>query len=318
MRRFLAATPRSDRLVVGNGDDGAVWRPRPGMDVVLSQDACVEGIDFVRRWSGPQLVGRRAVAVAVSDLAAMGARPVLCQATLCAPGSARLADALSIHQGLAEAAAEFGCHLAGGDLSAIDGPLVVDVLVCGEVASDGALRRDRGREGDALLVTGSLGGAAAGLRRLLDGEGAGPAADDARWLERQLRPKPRVAEGLQLVASEVRCAGDVSDGLLVDAARTAAMSGCGAELWLDAVPTEPGIREAFGDWPALVLGGGEDFELLVAVAEDSLPRLLSSWPAALAPLSQVGRLTSGNGIRLLDRRGGAEIPAPPVMSRHFG
>ncbi|MBV8282925.1 MAG: thiamine-phosphate kinase [Candidatus Eremiobacteraeota bacterium] len=313
LSRFLAASPPFDGLVVGNGDDAAVWRPEPGVDVVLSQDACVEGIDFVRGWSAPHLVGRRALAAAVSDLAAMGARPVLCQATLCAPGSTRLADALAIHRGLTTAAAEFGCRLAGGDLSAIDGPLVVDVSVCGEVAPGRALRRDRGREGDALLVTGFLGGAAAGLRRLREGRD-----DEKPWLERQLRPKPRIAEGLWLAAGEVRCAGDLSDGLLVDARRTAAMSGCGAELWLDALPVEPGVREAFGDWAALALGGGEDFELLVAVAEGSLPQLLGSWPSELAPLTRVGTLTGGAGIRLLEGRGGAEIPPPPVVSRHFG
>jgi len=302
---------------VGNGDDGAVWHPGPDVDVVLSQDACVEGVDFVRRWSSPQLVGRRAVAAALSDLAAMGARPVLCQATLCAPGTARLADVLAIHRGLAEAAAEFGCVLAGGDLSAVDGPLVVDVTVCGEVAAGRALRRDRGTGGDALLVTGCLGGATAGLRRLL--ADADPATDGEQlWIERQLRPVPRIAEGLHLVADGVTCAGDLSDGLLLDAQRTAGMSGCGVELWLDHVPTEPGIREAIADWPALALGGGEDFELLVAVPQAAAGPLLSSWPPGLAPLTVVGALTTGSGVRLLDRRGGSEIPPPPAASRHFG
>ena len=114
------------------------------------------------------------------------------------------------------------------------------------------------------------------------------------------------------------CCGDLSDGLLVDAERTARSSGCAAELWLASVPVDPGLRGLFpGDWPTLALAGGEDFELLAAAPPASVPDLVRRWRPGLAPLTVVGRLVAGTGVRLLDRRGGAEMPTPAPASRHF-
>jgi thiamine-monophosphate kinase len=116
----------------------------------------------------------------------------------------------------------------------------------------------------------------------------------------------------------VRCAGDVSDGILVDLARTARASGCGAEIWADKVPVDSELPERFGqDWLELAIGGGEDFELLAAVAELDLARLLSDWPGHLAPLSVIGALGEQPGVRLLDRRGGSEQAKPRSLASHF-
>jgi thiamine-monophosphate kinase len=362
LRRLTAiARRRGDdpRLVVASGDDAAVWRPPGGAGIVLSQDAIVEGEDFLRDWIDPTAVGRRALAAALSDLAAMGARPALCLVTICAPGTSRADDLVAIQEGICAAASEAGCQVAGGDVSAIAGPLVIDVAVVGTVDPGRALRRDRGRPGDVLVVTGCLGGAAAGLRLLLAGrrghtppmgqghgvEGHGQHGADApgrghghglqghghrsagldaaaeaeeRWLERQLRPRARLAEGQALVRLGVSCAGDLSDGLIVDVGRIIEASGCAAEIWLDTVPADPSIRTLLGEaWVDAALGGGEDFELVAAVAAERLDGLLARWPAGLEPLHAVGRLTSGSGLRLLDRRDGAEVPLPPIASRHF-
>ncbi|MGD1054336.1 MAG: thiamine-phosphate kinase [Candidatus Dormibacteria bacterium] len=324
------------RLVVASGDDAAVWRPPGGAGIVLSQDAIVEGEDFLRGWTDPWTLGRRALAIALSDLAAMGARPALCMVTLCAPAGSRVDDLLGIQEGICAAAAEAGCPVAGGDVSAIAGPLVIDISVVGTVDPGRALRRDRGRPGDLLVVTGWVGGAAAGLRLLLDGRrgrapaspgherGHPPAEDGApgeaeeRWLARQLRPRARLGEGQALLRLGVACAGDLSDGLIVDVGRITAASGCAAELWLESVPAEPGIRSLLGPaWVDAALGGGEDFELVAAVDAERLDGLLARWPAGLAPLHVTGRLTPGSGLRLLDRRDGEEVPLPPVASRHF-
>jgi thiamine-monophosphate kinase len=305
------------RLVVASGDDAAVWRPPAGAGIVLSQDAIVEGEDFRRSWTDPDAVGRRSLAVALSDLAGMGAEPRLCLVTLCAPASAQVGDLLAIQEGLCAAAAAAGCRVAGGDVSAIRGPLVIDVVVVGTVDPDRALRRDRGRPGDLVVVTGSLGGATAGLRLLLEGWTLPPEGSE-RWLDRQLRPRARLAEGRALVELGVECAGDLSDGLIVDAGRILEASGCGAELWLESIPADPDLRTLLGEgWVEAALGGGEDFELVAAVAPDRIDGLLAAWPAGLEPLTVVGRLDSGSGLRLLDRRGGEPLPVPAVASRHF-
>jgi thiamine-monophosphate kinase len=307
----------SAEMPVAAGDDAAVWAPPGGADVVLSQDAIVEGEDFLRSWTDPWSVGERALQVALSDLAGMGARPRLCLATLCAAPSTCAEDVLALQSGLCAAAAATGCLVAGGDVSATRGPLVVDVCVVGLAASGRALRRDRGRPGDALVVTGTLGGAAAGLRTLL-GELKPPPSIAARWVDRQLRPSARLDEGLALVEAGVLCAGDLSDGLLVDVGRITEASGCAAELWLDRLPTDPELRAALGAaWADAALGGGEDFELVAAVPPALLTSLLGAWPPRLRPLSVVGRLGGGSGTRVLDSEGGGPVAVPEISSRHF-
>jgi thiamine-monophosphate kinase len=309
-------------VLLGPGDDAAMWQPPPGRALVLTQDALVENVDFRREWITPHLLGRRSVAVSLSDLAAMGALPAWCLVTLCAPASTPLADVEALHDGMQEIAAEHGCPIVGGDVSAIDGPMVIDVVAGGVVAAERALRRDAGCAGDALVVTGVLGRAAAGLRLLRDGSPAAavPDAVVAAWRSAQLDPVPRLGEGVALSAAGVRCAGDVSDGLLVDARRSADASGCAAELWLDALPVDAALRHAFpGDeWSALALGGGEDFELLAAVSPGQLDALLRDWPRDLAALHVVGRLAEGRGLTLRACHGGDVLPLPPVSSRHFG
>ena len=148
------ARTTSSGLVIGSGDDAAVWSPEPGHDLALSQDALVEGVDFRRSWISPRRLGARALAVALSDLAAMGATPVWCTATFCAPSTTSFEDVIEIQRGLCAAAAAAGCALAGGDVSAIDGPIVLDLTVGGTLPAGKALRRDRGTPGDLILVTG--------------------------------------------------------------------------------------------------------------------------------------------------------------------
>jgi thiamine-monophosphate kinase len=311
------ARTSSPGLTIGSGDDAAVWSPEPGQDVALSQDAVVEGVDFRRSWISPRRLGARALTVALSDLAAMGATPAWCAATLCAPGSTCFEDVLEIQRGLCEAAAAVGCAVAGGDVSAIDGPLVVDVSVGGTLAAGAVLRRDRGRPGDVVVVTGTLGRAAAGLRLLLDG-GDGLSEQERAWVDAQLAPAARIAEGLQLISAGVRCGGDISDGLFVELERVTSMSACGAEIWLDRVPVEAALVSDFGAaWPDLALGGGEDFELVAALPSSAVDALLDSWPAELATLTIVGRLVEGASVAVLDREGGAPLPHPHTSSRHF-
>jgi thiamine-monophosphate kinase len=308
----------SPALTIGSGDDAAVWSPDAGRDLAISQDAMVEGVDFRRSWISPRRLGARALTVALSDLAGMGARPVWCAATLCAPAATCFEDVIEIQRGLCAAAAAAGCAVAGGDVSAIDGPLVIDISVGGTIAPGAVLRRDSGAAGDLVLVTGSLGRAAAGLRLLLDG-GDEASASERAWIDAQLAPVARIAEGLQLVASGVRCGGDISDGLLVELERITDMSGCAAEIWLDRLPVEAALISDFGAaWPDLALGGGEDFELVVALPPQAAVSLLGSWPEALAPLTVVGYLRDGAGVEILDREGGATLPRPHTSSRHFG
>jgi len=295
-------------VVVNSGDDAAVWRLDPAALLVVTQDAVVEGVDYVPGWTRPYLVGKRSLTISLSDIAAMGAEPGWCVVTYCASPEVRYEDLLAIQQGLCDVAVAAGCAVIGGDVSRIDGPLVVDVAAGGSARPGKILRRDAGRAGDLLLVTGTL----------ANGHVTAPAGARDRWVTAQLDPAARLGEGHALAELGVTCCGDLSDGLLVDAERTARSSGCAAELWLESVPADPGLRGLFpDDWPALALAGGEDFELLVATPPADVPDLIRRWPPGRAPLTVVGQLAAGSGVRLLDRRGGAEIPKPAPASRHF-
>ena len=307
-------------MVLGAGDDAAVWAPPAGRALAVTQDALVEDQDFTRSWPGPYLLGRRALVVSLCDLAAMGAQPAFCLVTFCAPPATQVDDVLAIQAGLCDEALRVGCSLLGGDVSRCDGPIVLDVVAGGTVVPGAMLRRDAGRAGDVLLVTGVLGRAAAGLRLLTEPTAAAgiDAADAERWRRAQTEPTPRLVEGRLAAEAGVRCGGDLSDGLLADAARTTDASGCAAELWLDVIPVDAALPSAFpSDWVELALGGGEDFELLLAVPPGEQQRLRAAWPAHLAPLTEVGRLTEGAGVRLLDSRGGRELRPPAVRARHF-
>jgi thiamine-monophosphate kinase len=306
-------------VLVGAGDDAAAVRVPAGETVVVTQDALVENVDFRRPWTTPAAVGSKALAISLSDLAAMGATPLCCTATVCAPGSTRVDDLAALQAGILLRGDKAGCALVGGDLSAIDGPIVVDVCALGTAAPERLLLRSAGRPGQALVVTGRLGQAAAGLAVLSGRVEAPRSLRCERWVALQNHGRARLREGRALVAAGVGCAGDLSDGLLIDARRTADASGCGVELWADAVPVDAELREVFPEeWLELALGGGEDFELLAAVDAGRLEGLLAGWPRGLAPLRVVGRLVEGEGLRVLESAGSeAEVEAPAVRSRHF-
>lgn len=326
----IATAASSPELVLGPGDDAAVWQAGDGVEVALTQDALVEERDFQRAWIAPRVLGRRAFTVAVSDLAAMGAEPAWCTVTLCAPGWSQLEDVLEIQRGLVEAASAAGCAVAGGDLSDTPGGLVIDVAAGGSAPPGQWLRRSAGQPGDALVVTGHLGAAAAGLEvllteRLTELPGITDAAPepmsetDLRWVEALCAPVARLKEGRHLAGAGVRCGGDISDGLLVDAGRTASASGCRAEIWRDRIPAAEGLRSSFPDiWMQLAIAGGEDFELLCAAPPRVLDDVLASWPDGFAPFHIVGRLTEGEGVTLLDHEHGSAVSLPRVRSRHWG
>lgn len=277
-------------VVLGIGDDAALLEAPAGW-LVATCDALVAGSHFSLA-DDPADLGWKALAVNLSDLAAMGARPRYALLALClAEADADWLDRFL--DGFLALAAEHAVALVGGNLAR--GALSITVTLLGEVALGCALRRDGGRPGDRLWVTGALGGAAAALAARRRGETPPP-----EWAARLHRPEPRVAAGLAL-AGHARAAIDLSDGLLADLDRLCAASGTGAELDLAALPLAPGLQALAAEerW-RLALAGGEDYELLFALpAElDPRPRL----PGGLS-ITAIGTLTAAPGIHLRDLKG---------------
>lgn len=318
-RRFSAAAPA---LVVGIGDDAAVAMPDRGALLVLTIDALVEGVHFDRRFSSPADVGYKAIAVNVSDVAAMGASPRLALLSLMLPPALPLADFDGLIDGVAAMAAEAPVGLAGGNISSSPGPLVVDVAMTGAVRPRRVLTRGGGLPGDQLFVTGSVGAASAGLDWLRANPGDSPQdATLAECVDRYRRPRPRVRIGALLGRTRAaRACVDLSDGLADAVRQIAEASGTGARIDATALPVHPGAAAWFTarghDAIEASLAGGDDYELLFAVPRRWAGRLRHvAQQSRGVPITRVGELTADPGVCL--QRGDRSEPMPLGFA-HFG
>ncbi len=299
------------RTVVASGDDAAVTEPRGA--TATSVDSLVEGVHFRLETAPLRSVGAKALAAALSDLAAMGAAPGEAYVQLGLPEGLGEADCLELAKGLAGLAAEHDVAVLGGDL-ARSPVLWIAITVVGHCDSaDQLVRRAGARPGDVLAVTGELGGAAAGLLVLERPELAGavePEVADA-LRRRQLEPCPRLAAGRELAAAGARAMIDVSDGLGGDAGHVAAASGVRLAIELERLPAQEGVAEvatAAGlSAHDLAAGRGEDYELLVALAPDRVEEAGTRVRATGSTLTSIGTVESGEGV-VLREADGAERP----------
>jgi thiamine-monophosphate kinase len=280
----------------GPGDDCAVLPAFRGR-LCVTTDAVVEGVHF-RRVDGPlEDVGYKALAVNLSDLAAMGARPRFFLCALAAP-SLSLPETRALGRGMALLARRFGVALLGGNVSRAR-ELSLTLTALGTCAR-APLVRSAGKPGDVLYLSGTLGGARLGLQSLRGRGRRFPAAE-----RRQRRPVPKVALGL-LAARYASAAIDVSDGFLQDAGRLLAASRVGAEVLGASIPVDASVRKAFAR-PAQALKaallGGEDYELLLAVPLRRARAFEGACARAGERVTAIGRLTRGRGLRLLDAAG---------------
>ena len=312
-------------VVVGPGDDAAVIEPERGALEVLTTDAQVEGIHFDRRFVPPDAIGYRALAVNLSDVAAMGARPRAALLALALPDAMEAADVDGLLDGMLALASTHGVALIGGNITRTTGPLTIDVTATGSVHRRRILRRSGARPGDEVYVTGTLGDAAVGLRMLRE-KGAGlvfSEADDeqkkqARLLfptARYLRPEPRVRAGMLLGRNRAASSCmDLSDGLADAVRQVAAASGVGMTIDGGALPISGASRAWHtargGDPVDTALTGGDDYELLFTVRPGHRGRLrgVQQLLAGL-PITRIGVVTKGTTLLLASGTSTRELPA---------
>ena len=290
-----ALSPRGTRVTRWIGDDASVVVSGGGA-VAVSTDAMVEGVHFRLDWIGPCDVGHRALAGALSDLAAMGADPGEAYLAIGVGGGLDAAAALELVRGAELLAGHCGVTIAGGDVVRSPVAFITVTVVGWALDTEALIGRDGAVPGDLVAVTGRLGGAAAAVELLSGRAAAG--AHDRELITRYARPLPRLHEGRALAAAGVHAMIDLSDGLASDAAMIAASSAVAIEIDLEALPLAPGVSD-----PALAASGGDDYELCVCVA----PAQRDAVAAAVGDLTWIGSVTAGSGAHFRDRDGEREL-----------
>lgn len=294
----IAQRVAPDKTVrIGIGDDAAATVPTPGCLTLTTSDMLLEGVHFDLAWSTPATLGRKSLAVNLSDIAAMGGTPRWFLLSLAIPPALPVEFIESFVQGMLELAAEHNVTLIGGDTCSSRSGLVISVTLMGEQRPERIVTRGGARPGDIVFVTGTLGDAALGLEMLKKGERNGIA------VERHLAPTPRVREGLALAESGLASAMiDISDGLAADLGHILEMSRTGARLLLDEIPLSPFYRENVGrhasDPYRLALAGGEDYELLFTAPPVARDGVLAACRDCGATVTAIGEITEPSGLEI--------------------
>jgi thiamine-monophosphate kinase len=307
--RGLAARPGATGVRQSIGDDAAVLEPTPGAALVATTDLLIEDVHFRRRWAEPADIGWKALAVNVSDIAAMAATPRWALVALACPESTGWEEIEAFYGGALALCDAYGVAIVGGDTSASPGGWIVNVMLLGEATAP--VLRSTARPGHVVAVTGSLGRSAAGLA-VLERDVAPAGVSPALLAEvtgAHLRPRPRVVEAGWLAgAGGLTAMMDLSDGLGTDLPRLVAESGVGATVHVARLPIAPASEAVAAvldhDALAWATGGGEDYELLVTCEPGAFDRLSAGLTQATGlPLTAVGEITTDRGVRWIDAEG---------------
>jgi thiamine-monophosphate kinase len=292
------AAAKDERLLIGIGDDAAAWKGDASVQLA-TVDSFIQDVHYpsdVVPW--PEL-GWKALAVNLSDIAAMGGIPRYALVSLALPPDTEVDHVTALYTGLLKLAKKYRVTVVGGDISSA--PLaVISITVLGNSPQKQLLTRASARPGEIIAVTGYLGAAAAGLEMLTQRlEFEAKAA--AHFRKAFFKPNPRIAEGQLLLEQGVKTAIDISDGLLADLGQISKASQVGARIDANRVPVAPKVKASFGDKALeLALTGGEDYELLFTAKAEVIARIKK---AASCPISAIGEIAAGEGVTVVDRRG---------------
>jgi thiamine-monophosphate kinase len=295
---------RSEQVSIGIGDDTASFLPRPGYELLVTCDAMVEGRHYLPDHSSPYNVGRRAMAVNISDIGAMGGRPLYALVSLGLKPEMPVRDVEGLYRGFLAELNPFGASIIGGNITKSGNGMFIDVTLIGEVEKGKEVRRSGAGAGDVILVTGYPGQAAAGLQLLLHAP-RDPELSGNPLVTIYITPPIRARLG-EAIARTGRATAmiDTSDGFLGDLGHICESSAVGAELFQERIPVSRHLRDAAlvlnRDPYDFFLGDSDDYELIVTCRPEDAPFLRSTAAACgVSPFTEVGRITPTRGISLL-------------------
>ncbi|HEY9231219.1 MAG TPA: thiamine-phosphate kinase [Blastocatellia bacterium] len=329
--RLRARSRLTEGVRVGIGDDAAVLQPGGARDLLACSDLMAEGVHFRREWSPPQLLGRKALAVTLSDIAAMGGAARYAMVSVALPQSLPPAFIEALFDGLFDYAEENGVAIIGGDTSSSRDSLFIDTMALGDCRAGQAVRRNGAHAGDVIYITGRLGASMAGLLLLERGHrlADGAAADDRGEMRRagtaamlkHLSPAPHLALGRVIGERGLATTMiDVSDGLSTDLAHILDESGGGAILRAAALPIAEAVRLLAGELKQeplpLALHGGEEYELLFTARPEDHARVVELSNELAVPITAIGEIIAGSGLQL-ERDGALEALHPSGYEHHL-
>jgi thiamine-monophosphate kinase len=316
-----AMKAKNPNVVLGIGDDAAIFKPTKGHEMVFTTDMLVEGRHFDFKWISPWQLGAKTMAVNISDCAAMGAKPTVAVVSLGVPSNFPVKDLEAFYDGLKGWGEQFGAQVVGGDTVGSD-KFIVNVALVGEVEAGKALKRSGAKAGDALFVTGTLGDAAGGLHSLQHPSDKEKHAA-AHLVKRHLAPVPRFTVGRTLSTKKLASAAiDISDGLSSEIHHLCEESGVGAEIHEEALPISTSLdhycKESGLNILDFVLNGGEDYELLFTVPLPRISEAVQKLPAETGvAVKSIGRMVpKAKGITLITHKG-QRIPLEAKGFDHF-
>ncbi|MCY8540061.1 thiamine-phosphate kinase [Bacillus haynesii] len=287
-------TPRSlshQEIEIGIGDDAAVYHTKNGYQEIVAVDTMVDGIHFLSSHSSPADIGYKALAVNISDIAAMGGRPKYYLVSIAVPSGWRATDIEAMYEEMNKLATLYQMDLIGGDTVSANGPLVLTVTAIGEIEKGRSCLRSHAEPGDVVFVTGELGSSAAGLSFIL---GQAQVKDDMQsqyYIERHKRPEPRVEAGLICSRYHHVALNDISDGLASELNEFAEASRVSIDIYKEMIPVHSDLHTLNTKWEEWVLFGGEDFELVGTISNDQWERFSQECSEHDVPVYQIGRVT---------------------------
>ncbi len=312
---------KNPSVVLGLGDDAAIFKPTPNHELVFTTDMLVEGRHFDFKWITPWQLGAKTMAVNISDCAAMGARPTVAVVSLGVPKDYPVKDMEAFYDGMKSWGEQFGAQIVGGDTVGSE-KFVVNIALIGEVEKGRALKRSGAKAGEALFVTGTVGDSAAGLAAL---QGSALKDHEAASLliKKHLTPVPRFTVGRYLSTKKLGTSAiDLSDGLSSEIHHLCEESGTGAEIHEEALPLSPSLLK-FCEENKLhpldfALNGGEDYELLFTVPLTKISEAIQKLPGETGvPVKSIGRMVpKAKGVTFITRKG-ERLPLPSKGFNHF-
>jgi thiamine-monophosphate kinase len=312
----IVGQPKGKQVLIGIGDDAACWRTGASTQIATS-DSLIQDVHFTLSTTTWRELGWKALAVNLSDIAAMGGLPQYALVSLGLPGDTEIASVAELYEGIEELARLFDVSIVGGD--SVGAPVVmVSLAVVGKAQKNqSVLTRSAAAPGDLIAVTGCLGASAAGLAMLQGGLELYPIDKETagQLKEAHLRPYPRVVEGQALARHGVKAAIDLSDGLVGDLGRLCKASGVGARLFASQIPVHPLVRDSFGtDAIQLALSGGEDYELLFTACSEVIDRVRG---AIACPVTVIGEtVAEPEMVKVIDEHGN-ELRVEKAGWEHF-